>query len=401
MAVVDHTQTSPAWIDDFPDLDGTHYLNVGTLALVPSPVMQRYLAYFEEWNRLGAGDPLHYQGWRERVECTRTSLAEYCGISSADSLHLTSSVSDALNLAIFGWQIAPGAAVITSDQEHPALVAPLTHLYQTGHPISVIAYGSGGDAFLDRLQRALEQSPTPVGMVAVSHVSHMTGALIDAQAVAALCDHFGARLLLDGAQAFGQVPMKPGLAADAYVLNGQKWGLAPVGNAALYVRPDRLPTWNPPLHGPSDGFWTHYPQSLEGGWTAHRRRLEYGTRSWPTWMAWCDALAYRASWPPLTFEHHASALARALKQALVRRSRITLFSRLDTPTATVSFAVEGINNQQLSDHLRKFRIVHRIIGAPLHAVRLTFGPSNRADALTQVAAALDALQGTETGGQEK
>lgn len=374
-------------------MNDTLYLNGGTLSLVPLPVMERFVGYWQEWNLAGAGNPRHYEMWRERVEQTRTSLAQFCGLpQAATALHFTSSVSDALNLGLLGLPIGPEATIITSDQEHPALVAPLTALCATGRAGCVIPYGRGEDDFLGRLESILKKRHRHPSLVAISHVSHMTGAIIDAQAVADLCHRHQARLLLDGAQAVGQVPVAAGFSADVYVLNGQKWGLAPVGNAALYINPSLgSESWNPPANGPSDGFWSEYPTSLKGGWTSNRRRLEYGTRAWPTWIAWKDAIDYRAKWAALGFEEHAPGLARSLRQAISTMPNMTLWSPVEAPTAAVTFSIADYTSHQLSQHLNQAGIVHRLIGMPVDAVRLTFGPWNHDTAVDQVLSALYAL----------
>ncbi len=391
---MDNPKMTPyPWIQDFPHPPDALYLNGGTLSLVPLPVMERFVSSWQEWNQEGAGNPLHYQSWRERVEHTRSSLAQFCGQPQAvTSLHLTSSVSDALNLGLLGLALAPDAAIITTDQEHPALIAPLTALSVGERVGYVLPYGHGDAELLDRLEAVLKKSQPRLGLVALSHVSHMTGATVDAQAMADLCHRYHARLLLDGAQAVGQVPVAPGFAADVYVLNGQKWGLAPVGNAGLYINPALADEgWNPPVNGPSDGFWSDYPASLSGGWTSHYRRLEYGTRAWPTWIAWKDAIEYRAKWASLGFAEHPSRLARRLRRALLRRPNLTLWSPVDAPTATVSFSLAAYTSSQLSDALSQAGIVHRLIGPPVDAVRLTFGPWNYDSAVDQVLATLDAL----------
>lgn len=391
--MANHEIPAYPWIKDFPEIPDTLYLNGGTLCLVPQPVMDRFVSYWQEWNQEGPGNPRRYEAWHTRAEQTRSSLARFCGIPEAETaLHLMSSVSDALNLGLLGLSIAPNAHVITSDQEHPALVAPLSALCAHGRSGSIVPFERGDENFLDRLETALKKSRHQSSLVALSHVSHMTGATLDAAAVAALCHRYGARLLLDGAQAVGQVPVGPGFSADMYVLNGQKWGLAPVGNAGLYVNPSLDDDWNPPANGPSDGFVSEYPTSLGSDWKSNHRRLEYGTRAWPTWIAWKDAIDYRATWSPFGIEEHAPRLARSLRHALSLMSNVILRSPVDAPTATVTFAMEKYSSHQLSQALTLAGIVHRLIGMPVDAVRLTFGPWNHDTAVDRVLATVFRLK---------
>jgi selenocysteine lyase/cysteine desulfurase len=79
--------------------------------------------------------------------------------------------------------------------------------------------------------------PAAVGprtrVVACSHVSWKTGAVIDAAALAGS----PALVLLDGAQGLGAVPVDVGaLGCDFYAASGQKWLCGPNGIGYLYVQ---------------------------------------------------------------------------------------------------------------------------------------------------------------------
>jgi L-cysteine/cystine lyase len=73
-------------------------------------------------------------------------------------------------------------------------------------------------------------------LVACSHVSWMTGSVVDGAALAAT----GAPVLLDGAQGLGAVPVDVrGLGCEFYAASGQKWLCGPNGTGYLYVRAER------------------------------------------------------------------------------------------------------------------------------------------------------------------
>jgi L-cysteine/cystine lyase len=74
-------------------------------------------------------------------------------------------------------------------------------------------------------------------LVACSHVSWVSGRVVDFQALAAS----EAPVLLDAAQGIGAVPVDVyELGCDYYAASGQKWLCGPEGTGCLFVRPERL-----------------------------------------------------------------------------------------------------------------------------------------------------------------
>jgi L-cysteine/cystine lyase len=93
-------------------------------------------------------------------------------------------------------------------------------------------------------------------LVALSHVSWMTGHLLPVDAIKA---ETGVPLLVDGAQSIGAIPVDVG-DADFYTVSGQKWLCGPDATGALYVRDldalaVALPTyWSREAHEPDGTF---------------------------------------------------------------------------------------------------------------------------------------------------
>src|SRR5947199_356598 len=74
-------------------------------------------------------------------------------------------------------------------------------------------------------------------LVACSHVSWVSGQVVDASTLAAS----GAAVLLDAAQGIGAVPVDAyALGCDYYAASGQKWLCGPEGSGCLFVRAERL-----------------------------------------------------------------------------------------------------------------------------------------------------------------
>ena len=83
-------------------------------------------------------------------------------------------------------------------------------------------------------------------LVACSHVSWVSGRLMDTSALATS----PATVLLDGAQGLGAVGVDmAGLGCDFYAASGQKWMCGPNGLGYLYVRSELCAALNPPWPG--------------------------------------------------------------------------------------------------------------------------------------------------------
>jgi len=172
------------------------------------------------------------------IPAARTLRERIAGLlgCGASEVALTGSTTDGVNSVLSGLDLGPRDEVLTSDEEHPGLLVPL-------------ALGARRRGFTVR-EAPFAELAAAVGpdttLVACSHVSWVTGRLVDAEALAAA----GAPVLLDGAQGLGAVHTDiAGLGCDFYAASGQKWLCGPNGTGYLYVRPERLADLHPAWPG--------------------------------------------------------------------------------------------------------------------------------------------------------
>jgi len=172
------------------------------------------------------------------MELAASARAAYAGVlgCSADDVALTGSTTDGVNTVLSGLDLRPGDEIVTSDEEHPGLLAPLGRArIRNGIKVLVVPF--------DELANAVTPSTR---LVACSHVSWVGGKVVDHEALKAT----GVSFLLDGAQGIGAVPVDVHeLGCDFYAGSGQKWLSGPEGSGALYVNPERLDELLPPWPG--------------------------------------------------------------------------------------------------------------------------------------------------------
>src|SRR4051794_2854566 len=149
---------------------------------------------------------------------------------------LTHSTTDGMNLVLRGLRLGKGDQVVTSDEEHPGLLAPLASL-EAEHGVEVL--------YVPFTEVASAVTPA-TKLIAVSHVSWINGQVVDTDALAAT----GLPILLDGAQGLGAIPVDPvALGSAFYAAAGQKWLCGPDQSGFLYVREDYLDALGAPWPG--------------------------------------------------------------------------------------------------------------------------------------------------------
>ena len=260
------------------------YLNAGTLGPTPSTALAAAAASELEWVESGPGLHTHYVNAKESVRGFARRVEERMpgGVVS-----LTENNSESILRVLWGLPWQPGDEVITTDHEHGAVVLALSSIMRRFDlKVKVARVESPEIGFMEQIRSMLGPRTR---LVVMSHVSYLTGWSLPVAEVAELVhDWPRCRLLVDGAQALGNIVVNPNaLGADYYVFCGHKWMMAPAGWAGLWIRRDRknetATRW--PLES--------YQMSvldLEKGpfpdYSAGGEDLEFGTRCWPRVVGW-------------------------------------------------------------------------------------------------------------------
>ncbi|HET8673959.1 MAG TPA: aminotransferase class V-fold PLP-dependent enzyme [Thermoleophilaceae bacterium] len=228
----------------FPVLQDMAYLNAGTDGPIPAAAAQAARERIEYELASGRSGKAHFEALIELNGRRRELLAEllHC---EAGEVALTHSTTDGVNIVLGGLDLKQGDEVLTSDEEHPGLLAPLAAAQRrAGIEIRQAPFAELANAVTSETR-----------LVATSHVSWLNGQVVDSDALKAA----GAPVLLDGAQGIGAVPVDVNeLGCTFYAASGQKWLCGPDGTGCLYVNRDRLdevePGWlgYPTLEDPSD-----------------------------------------------------------------------------------------------------------------------------------------------------
>jgi L-cysteine/cystine lyase len=289
---------------EFPVLERFAYLNTGTLGPLSRATM-RAMEERTRWdNERGRAGKEFFESMLALRARVRERLGALIG-APADRIALTTSTTAGCNIVLAGFDLGPEDEVVTTNSEHPGLLAPL-HLTRARVRVAEVTTRPAAEA----LDAILEAVTPRTRLLALSHVIWTTGHVIP---IHDLRRETGLPILVDGAQSVGAIPVDVG-EVDFYTVSCQKWLCGPEPLGALYVRdPEALRI----------AFASYFTQSSierDGTFVPQEGALRFDTGWLPTaGLAGLEAALDGA--PDWRYEH-AAAMTERCRIALAERSDV-------------------------------------------------------------------------------
>lgn len=174
------------------------------------------------------------------VSDARMALARMFHAESADSFVFCMNATDALNLAIMGIMLKQqdhfrNCHIITSSIEHNSVARPLEYLREKGAELTVIHSDIDEGIDPEEVRTAISSDTC---LVAINHISNVTGTVNDVGRVGRICRESGIPFLVDASQSAGFLPIDvQEMNIDLLAFPGHKSLMGPQGTGALYIRP--------------------------------------------------------------------------------------------------------------------------------------------------------------------
>jgi selenocysteine lyase/cysteine desulfurase len=220
---------------DFIGVEDSTYLYTGAESAPLKSQSQALERYLHERSHGEAGRAAHIETERQ----CKTRLADVMGCG-ADDIGLVGSASEAIVLIASGIDFKPGDNIVTNDLEFPSTVLPWIQMKE--HGIEVRLVRNRDWQFTP--EEVIEQIDGRTRLVAISHVSYLSGLRLDLDPIAAAAHAHGALLLADVTQSLGVVPVDVST-FDFAVASTYKWLLGIHGGGVLYWNRARLPDFAP------------------------------------------------------------------------------------------------------------------------------------------------------------
>ncbi|MCM8557922.1 aminotransferase class V-fold PLP-dependent enzyme [Sphingomicrobium sediminis] len=336
------TAISPATIRaQFPGVGDWHYLDSAATAQKPQAVIDAVArGYGETYATVHRGVYDRSAAMTRAYEAARERVAAFIG-GQPNEIVFTRGATEAINLVAATWgreHIGKGDAIIVSRLDHHSNIVPWQMLAgEVGAEIRVASITDEGRVDLDSVRDLIDDR---VKLVALPQVSNVTGAVLDARAVADMAHDVGAKLLLDACQAAPRLPIDvAALGCDFYAISGHKM-YGPTGIGALWARADILDAM-PPYQG---GGSMIDRVSFEEGTTfaPAPTRFEAGTPHIVGAVGlhaacdWIDGIGRDA------IHAHEAELVAATREGLAKHNDVTIYGPADS-AGIVSFNVRDIH----------------------------------------------------------
>ncbi|MFI7495520.1 aminotransferase class V-fold PLP-dependent enzyme [Kocuria sp. M4R2S49] len=381
---------------DFPLLTGTPtvYLDSGATSQKPLAVLDAEREFYLHRNAA-----VHRGAHALAVEATdayeeaRRVVAGFVGGTERE-LVWTSNATEAINLLTYSFsnatagrgaeaagrfRLGPGDEIVTTELEHHANLIPWQELAaRTGATLRWIPVDETGALDLDAARQVIGERTR---VVAFSHVSNVTGAITDVEALVGLARAAGALSVLDACQSVPHLPVDlPALGVDFAVFSGHKM-LGPTGIGALWGRAELLDAMPPFLTGGS----MITKVTMEGAqYLPAPTRFEAGTQRVAQAVALAEAVRYLQAIGMERVAAHEHELGQRLAAGLAELEGIRLIG--PAPGAErvglAAVDVEGVHAHDVGQVLDVAGVAVRVghhCAQPLHR-RLGLTASTRASA---------------------
>jgi isopenicillin-N epimerase len=282
---------------------GTDFLNHGSFGTTPRVV----LAAAQRWRLRMEANPDRFLRYvlPGALRAAAGRLARFLHAKEQDIAFVENATSG-VNAVLRSLEFRPGDEILATTHTYNAVRQTIREACRrSGARLVEARIELPVEGVEGLIQPILKGMTRRTKLVVLDHISSPTGLIFPVKRLAAAARARGAKVLVDGAHAPGQIELDiPSLGADWYSGNCHKWLFAPKGCGFLWARRGAQSGIHPPVisHGYGKGF------TREFDWT--------GTRDFSAWLAVPDGLDFLRSLGPERVRAYGHALATRKAQEI-------------------------------------------------------------------------------------
>ncbi|HTB73462.1 MAG TPA: family 2A encapsulin nanocompartment cargo protein cysteine desulfurase [Polyangiaceae bacterium] len=324
----------------------------------PQAVIDR-LSYFYEHENSNVHRAAHTLAARatDAYEAAREKVSRFLNAPSSKEIVWVRGTTEAINLVAQSWgrrNVGPGDEIVITWLEHHANIVPWQQLAsEKGARLRVAPVDDRGQVILEEYERLLGPRTR---IVSFAHVSNALGTITPAREMVAMAHRYGARVLVDGAQAVSHMPVDvQALDCDFYCFSGHKV-FGPTGIGALFGKTDVLETM-PPWQGGGNmiadvTFEKTVYQPPPG-------RFEAGTGNIADAVGLGAALDYLSALGLENVSRYEHELLVYATEQLARVPGLTMVGTAPEKAGVLSFVLDGIRTEDVGGALNQEGIAVR------------------------------------------
>jgi cysteine desulfurase/selenocysteine lyase len=380
---------------------GLVFLDSAASAQKPRQVIEAIAEFYEsDYANVHRGVYSLSQRSTDRFEEARAAVRAFLNAADEREIVFVRNATEAINLVAQSWGVAnlkEGDEIVISDLEHHSNLLPWQRLCEgLGARLVVAPTDDTGEFDIARFEALLGPQTR---MVAVTHISNVTGALLPVARIIELAHRHGALALIDGCQAVPRMPVDVrALGCDFYVFSGHK-AYGPSGIGVLYGRYELLEAMPPWQVGGGTILQVGYDHT---DYQEPPHRFEAGTPDIAGAVGLARAIDFIQSLDRDAIRDHEAALTGYGVDVLSRIPGVELVAGGQRPLSIVSFNLDGVHPHDVGTVLDQHGVAVRVghhCAQPLMdklglagTVRASLGVYNDEADIDRLAAAIEACR---------
>ena len=374
------------------------YLDSANSSQKPLVVVDRiYDFYTKEFSNIGRS--VHYLAVAATnlYENTRVSVQKFINAKDKDEIVFTKGATEAINLVAntFGNKnLNEGDEVLITELEHHSNYVPWHYLRKSkGVKIEFAEVNNDGEVTLESIEKKITSKTK---MIAVTHLSNVTGAILPIKEITQLAHSKGIPVLVDGCQGAPHLNLDmQDLDCDFYAISCHKM-YGPTGLGILYAKKKWLEEL-PPYQGGGGMIGEVKKNDISYGDIPNK--YEAGTMATAQVIAFEESIKFLNKLGMKNIIEHEKKLMEYGRETLMKNNSVKLIGNPKNQGAVLSFTIEGIHPHDIATILDEdgvairaghhcCQILHDKFGLPATA-RASFGVYNTKDDIDKLNASIN------------